>query len=326
MSEVEARTRAALHEIVGGVDVTDHDVARMEADLLTALDPRRRPGGSHVRALGPVRRRWGLAAAAVAAVAAIAGGIALSSDGWEPARPAGAPPSDQPLVPPELVGLWREVPNSPHVWEFTADGRVGWTKSANGYLSGEAIGSRVTRRVGDVLTLAPSEARPECHGDHRFVITSPMAASVTNLSTTCDVPPGWGTLLERISPETSPGDAVIPLMGARPQSTVRSVDGIRGSWLHAASGTILVVGGEKSGPWLTYLIDDDGDGSTAPDQRGLVSVRPDGSGQVRPFASADADCTPSFAGVVSDGATLSTTSGRDGCFPPGSTQVWISLN
>ena len=324
MNAVEARTREALHDAVDALGVTEADVARMQAQMLDAVRGTRRHGVSRV--LAPGRRRWGLAAAAVAVAAAIAGGLALSAEDSEPTQPAGAPASDQPLVPAELVGLWREVPNSPHVWEVTADGRIGWTGSPNGYLGGVAVGSRVTRRVGAVLTLAPSTVRPECHGEHRFVMTSPMAVSVTNLSKTCDVPPGWGARLERISPETSSGDAVVPLVASRPPSRVLSVDDLRGSWLDPASGTLLVVGGEGVGAWSTYLMDDDGDGSTAPDHRGLVSVRPDGSVQLRPFATADPSCTPSFEDVVSDAATLTTTGGGGGCFPSGSTQVWVRLN
>ena len=99
-----------------------------------------------------------------------------------------------------------------------------------------------------------------------------------------------------------------------------------GTWLHAESRTLLVIGTGYAGSSKTYIMDDDGDGSTDPDQRGVITTGPDGVVQARPTADYDPGCAPQFAAVVSDSATMTTTAGDGGCVPTGVRQTWIRLN
>jgi len=323
VNDVESRTREALHEAVDEVVVSDHDVARMEADLLSSLAGPRWSAASG-GALSRRRRRWGLAAAAVAVAAAVAGGLALSADDPEAVRPAGAPVSDRPLVPPELVGLWRNVPQSPWLWEFTSDGRMGVTQTSSGYLSGETVAKTITRRDGDrYLTVDPTDA---CSTEFRVTFTS-VGAVVTVLSGTCV--DDWGGAeydVERLWPGSVGPQALEPRYPKAAAAVRMNGNLLDGTWLHAESRTLLVIGARHAGSSLTYVMDDDGDGSTDPDQRGVLSLGADGAVRARPTAGDDRGCAPQFTTAVTDSATMTTTAGAGGCVPIGGQQTWIRLN
>jgi hypothetical protein len=74
------------------------------------------------------------------------------------------------------------------------------------------------------------------------------------------------------------------------------------------------------------VVDDDGDGSVRPDQRGMLTVDADGSVRPQTQTSSEGGCAPVFSKAISYGATLVTTSGPNGCFRAGSTQTWLRLN
>ena len=77
---------------------------------------------------------------------------------------------------------------------------------------------------------------------------------------------------------------------------------------------------------MGYLVDDDGDGPFAPDQRGTVTMAPSGATLPVPSTQTPDGCAPVFTKVTSDKATMTTTAGAGGCFPEGSTQTWVALN
>ncbi|KGN41103.1 hypothetical protein [Knoellia aerolata] len=331
MSEVEARTREALHEVVDGLGVTDHDVARMETDLLSALERPRRLGSSRVRALAPGRRRWGLAAAAVAVVAAVAGGFALTSDDREPARPAGAPtpsnlpPSDRPLVPADLVGTWQNVPDSPWVWDFTVDGRLRAVETAAAYLEG-SFEDRIVSRTGNVYTV---RAEDGCDSTWRIRTMRPGAVGITPLKNSCsqlEVPDeGDELLLERISPDPDLQGELAAVATNDDQGFLRQTYYIDGTWLHVETGTVLVVGAPWGGPVLRYVLDDDGDGATSPDQRGRVTVPETGPPVFRPDGAGSTTCELRFAASVLDKGKVSTTSEGGGCLPGPGPHTWVRI-
>lgn len=325
MTTVEGRTRYALHDVADGLDVTEADIARMEADLLPALSGPRHVAGS--RGFTPVRRRWGLAVAAVAVAAAVAGGLALSADEQDPARPAGAPPSsppssDQPLVPDDLIGTWQNVPDSPWVWEFTADGRIGVTETPGSYLEGN-LETQVISRSGDVYTLRVQEEG--CDETWRIRSAGPGRRAISFMTSTCrtTAPTEGDELhLERISPEPYlDGDLLATT--TNPADAGRTYF-IRSVWLHVETESVLVVGNPWGGSIGRYVLDDDGDGSTDPDQRGRVELPRNGLPVFRPDAGQGGDCPLAFTAVVVDRHRLTTTGPDGSCFP--GVQVWVRIS
>ena len=108
--------------------------------------------------------------------------------------------------------------------------------------------------------------------------------------------------------------------------TVTLLPQLEGTWVNEATHRVMAVGQASTGDEYIYLVDDDGDGSVRPDQRGQLTIGADGSVRPRPGTSAGEGCAPAFSKVASTGATLVTTSAANGCFPVGSTQTWLRLN
>ena len=74
-----------------------------------------------------------------------------------------------------------------------------------------------------------------------------------------------------------------------------------------------------------YILDDDGDRTVAPDQRGTVTVRPDGAIELRP--SEGTPCDTTYSRLMTTGATLAaeladSSGGRIGA----ARDTWIRLN
>ncbi|WP_404383331.1 RNA polymerase sigma factor [Knoellia locipacati] len=317
---VESRTGEALHHVVDGLSVTDDDLARMEEELFTSLvGPRERDGARRWRL------RWGLVVAAVAA-SAVAGVLAVSGDDRVAVERRTRPPaSDRPLVPVDLVGAWRAVPDSLGVWVFAADGGVGRDPGAADYLEGGDVSGRILSRSGDVYTVHSEDG---CDETVRIRERRPGAVELWALATTCDPdlgPAPEAILLERVSPDpylggelATPPPSQEP--GFLPQSSL--VDGV---WLHVESGTLLGIGQ----PWRTgvlrYTLDDDGDGKSDPDQQGRVVMSPTAPPVFRPDASTERPaCVLAFASLSILHNTMTTTTGPagGGCLPAGATQIW----
>jgi hypothetical protein len=320
VTAMEARTRSVLHRATDGLLVTEDDMDRMEGELMTLLETRPSEGRTPRRG----RWEWGVAAAAVAAL--VLGGAALwqvNHDQTAPAVPAPAPAPTWPLVPPELVGLWQNQPDSPWLWEFRADGRVLITDTVAGYLKGVSPSStRVVARRGDRLTMRDDENDASNCAPMQVAFISPERV---DLRDGCQ--PDAETLhLERISPRDPAGPALQPRFPHEVSRPVTEETQLEGSWLHVESGRLLAVGIPLVGGALTYLMDDDGDGSTHPDQRGVLTVEPDGSVRPQPKAGDAGACAPAFSKVMSTTASIITTSADGGCFPAGSTQTWLRLN
>ncbi|KRE40983.1 hypothetical protein [Knoellia sp. Soil729] len=319
MSILEARAHDAMHQVMDGLDVTDEDIGRMEDDLRAALAG---PGRLQGRRGG--RRRWRLAVAALVAVVALAAGAVLVTDDSPPARPAGAAPVEARLLPPELVGLWREVPHSPYVWQFTDDDRMGNTPTATGYLTGEIVAMAVTRRVADRYTA--TNATAACSTEFR-IRTTPAGVTVTALGGTCaDYESGDEFTLERLSPGVPRAQALVPRFPEGETVVGLPTSLLDGTWFHPESGSVLVIGRGHTGSSLTYVLDDDGDGATDPDHRGVLTVMLDRSIRGRASGTGDTGCAPQFAEVVSNAATMTTTGLDGGCVPAGTRQTWIRLN
>ncbi len=312
MNTVESSLREALHEAMDDVHVTDADVARLESAVAA-----RQAGVSHRESS---RRTWRMVALAAAVVVTAAVGVAQWRDDREPTRPAGAPQSDQPLVPGRLVGTWRNVPDSPWVWVITADGRVAAYSSADEYLAGE-FGNQVVRRSGDLFTMKAGS----CDEVWRVRSVNPGTLVSTFLESSCETPAGEELSLERISPEPYLGGALSPNAGSDDAKACCSSPFIHGIWLHVETGRVLAIGNPRGSTVVRYVLDDDGDGVTNPDQRGRVTLPEGGPPVFRPDTSDARGCVLAFSSFSIVDTTMTTTSEGGGCLPAGKVQ-WVRVS
>lgn len=322
MSTTEARLREALHDAVDALAVADDDVARLERDLFAALAGRGpRPAGMRQR-----RRRWGLVAAAAVLAAAVAGALSVTGDDRGSERlPARPPASDRPLVPAELVGTWRTVPDNRRVWAFVADGRVSVDPSAGDFLEAD-FKDRVLTRSGDLYTVHTEDG---CDETVRIRVVAPGSAALSGQRTTCDPtlgPEVEETLLERVSPQPflggelgRPRPSTEP--GFLPQSTF-----VEGVWLHVESGTLLAMGRPWRGELLRYVLDDDGDGKSDPDQAGRVIMSEAGPPVFQPDATTGVPpCRLAFTSLVVLHTTMTTRTPPGACLGTGAGQTWVRI-
>ena len=327
VTAMEARTRTALHRATDALVVTEKDMDRLEGELMTLLETR--PSEGKVARRG--RWEWGVAAAAVAAL--VLGGAALWQVNHEkttPAAPAPAPAPTWPLVQPELVGLWQNQPDSEWLWEITAEGRIQATDTAVAYLRGARVARgdeapiTIAKRAGDLYTIQTGLAGSQDECDKLRIHLE--AADAATMRPGCPNAETFVLHLERVSPRTAAAGALAPRFPTEAARTVTVTSELEGTWVNEATKQVLAVGQLASGAALTYVLDDDGDGVVDPDLRGLLTVGSDGSVRPVPGSGTGDGCAPVFTKVVSRTATLTTTSGPDGCFPTGSTQTWLRLN
>jgi hypothetical protein len=316
---MEARACAALHRVADGLLVSEQDLDRMEGTLMTLLETK--PAR---RTLPAPRRRWDWAVAAVAVLALVLGGLAL----WRVNRdttPPAAPPrtQTQPLVPPELVGVYQNQPDSEWIWEITADGRIGQVATPVDYLAGETLDDdRAYARDGELFKV---NAGP-CASTWRIESRAIGQYDLTIEADPCGDNQGAVFQLERIAPRDPAQRPLAPRFARDPQRTMDLVTQFQGTWVNTGTNQLLVVGSPQVGNGVDYLLDDDGDGSVDPDQRGVLRVGQDGTIRTEPDENSTGGCLLVFAKAVTDTATMVTTSGAGGCSQAGTTQTWLRLN
>ena len=321
MNALELRTSEALHRVADGLPVSEDDMDRMEGELMTLLETK--PSQVAV----PRRSRWDWGVAAVAAGALALGGAALWQVNHEKVSPAApAPAPTWPLVPRELVGLWQNQPDSPWLWEISADGRITSTDTPAGYLQGSDLVGTVVQRSGDRYTLAEPGATPRPAGDCTGLVLRVTGSDTLNLREVCPAGGGLDLDLERVSPRDPSTGQLEPRFPVEVERHVTLKTQLEGSWVNQESDHVLVIGLPMVDDGLSYAMDDDGDGSVRPDQRGVVSVDAAGVVRAEPEVGSEGGCAPAFSKVVSNTATLVTTSSAGGCFPEGSTQTWLRLH
>jgi hypothetical protein len=182
----------------------------------------------------------------------------------------------------------------------------------------------ITRRDGDLYTLAETSP-PRPAGDCETFRIRVVSAETATLADGCP-PSGESLLLERVSPRGASAPPLTPRFPVEAAFTVTQPLALEGTWVNQATHQVMAVGQAFADAPVTYLVDDDGDGSVRPDQRGQLTVGADGSVRPEPGTAVGGGCAPDFSKVVSTTATLVTTSGANGCFPAGSTQTWLRLN
>ena len=320
---MENRTREALHRVADGLLVSDHDMDRMEEDIMTRLDGKAAPrelGG------GP-RRRWDWVVAAIALLALAVGGMALwrADDRTPPASPSPSGTRTSGLMAPDLVGLWHNVGGS-WVWEFASDGRFGYSDTSYGYLRGEALRITTTDRRGDVYTVSEVEGAETCISEFWVRTTVPDKATITVMRSQCHGENvGSDIDLERVSPRNGTSAPLEPHLERESARAVTSVQDLFGTWVEPSSGTVLAVGGPREGEdTAAYSFDDDGDGSVSADRRGVIRLARDGS-LAEERKTGGGGCGPVFSSVRTDKATLIATTGKGGCGRAGLIQIWVRI-
>lgn len=222
------------------------------------------------------RRRLSVVAltAAAALVGAVAGGLAVRGlDGPEavPAAPADAAPTGTspvpgaPAITPEdLAGLWVIPDNGGWVWEFHADGTMGWMNPGLGADYEETY----FQVAGDILDTEVCPFRIRMTGQ------GTMTGEVVEKDGTvgdCEAGPGdpWTFIRVQPSPLSVPAFEGLALANTAEVSEESMV----GVWWREDTGQALMVTEEDGG--LVYALDDDGDIAVAPDDVGsLVLDRP----------------------------------------------------
>ena len=87
---------------------------------------------------------------------------------------------------------------------------------------------------------------------------------------------------------------------------------------------MLVVGDPGRTDALRYVLDDDGDGVTEPDQRGRVTLREGRPPVFESDAAAQPSCALIFSSIAIVRDQMTTTSPSGGCLPGSRTWVRIS--
>lgn len=316
MTPDERRLTTALRTYAGGVDVTDADLDRLEAQLDERLHP--------TRSREPRRRPWQLAVAACSVTALVLAGTALwrtSTDETLPAAPS--------VTPADLAGVWMvdEPESNGHLWHFTADGRLTASSHPDEYLALEADLERYTLGAGDALTLSDE---PGCPAKVRLTPEGTMTLAGLNASADCETfPKGTDWHFIRVSPLSVAGAALTEHPNAElPHAAAEPVfmHDVKGTWLLRGSGTLLVLRNtsEDEGE---YVADDDGDGPDLADERGIATLGPDGGLVLHPSEGAGQACDTVYERVVTTGITVEAELADSSCGRLGGAQsTWVRLN
>ncbi len=254
-----------LHQ---GLRALDREVEVTEKDVVHAQD------GFVNRRAQWVRRRRSVTALATAAVVAVAlgGAVVLQNLNDPSVEPAGPAPGDaaleqtpstgqtSSLTADDLAGFYVMTDGNGWLWEFHADGTVGWEKplTESRYEETEfTIESEVLSANGCAwhVTLTPDDT-----------LTGVIAEEEGALSD-CDAPVGEVWEWIRISPQPGPGRAsrLEGLTASDPLSL--SPFNISGLWWKEDGQVLLITGTDLN---LDYRLDDGGHLLTAPDDVGDV--------------------------------------------------------
>ena len=317
MSIDERLVTTALHAYTRDLHVTDLDLDRLEARIDERLHPA--PG------VNQGRRRWDWAVAACAVVALVLGVTALWRTRTQEAVPA--TPTPNPITSADLTGVWMvDEPGDAYLWYFTPDGRRATSDSAQRYFNLERDFEEYTLEPGGVLRFVASFA---CRAALRLTPEGRMTVTPLQDNPPCPWPVGQARHLIRVSPASVAGTAMVENTQVRAPSAPTvpaSMTDLDGTWLLAGTGTTVVV--RPSSPTDgEYILDDDGDGLHAADQRGTLTLRPGGGLVLHPTAGAALGCDTVFERVLTTGIALRMQSGVSSCGQGGGNNpTWIRLN
>ncbi len=327
MSIDERHVTTALQAYARGLDVTDADLDHLEAQLGERLHPAPRQNGP--------RHPWEWAVAACAVVALVLAVTALWRTRAQETLPATTPPPS--ITARELAGLWVvELANSDgYLWHFSGDGRRAVSRTPEQYVDLGGNFEPFTLGPGDVFTFPVDGG--SCRATVGWAGQGRMTLTPLEVQDNCPYfPDGEVWPFTRVSPASVAGTAMVRspnvTVAQLPATQQVSLDDVVGTWLLQGTGTTLVVAPGPAGR-AQYVLDDDGDGTVDPDQRGTLTLRPDGGVVLRP--STGAPCDTVYSRVANTGATLEVELDEAGCGRVGATHgawfeltrvTWIRLN
>lgn len=273
----------------------------------------------HRREHGAVRRRWGTGLVAAAAV----GGLVLAGAvGWrelqegaapQPAAPGPQLPTELPVTVDNLAGVWLTHDSSGWLWSFHRNGTVSFFNPTYQAVSDAAPVPYTVTDTGIELPEDLCDFSLQITDDGRMV-GRVVRATDSGSPCTGEERGSW----IRLSPRSDAGAAVV--FTGRPEhenseaarwhhapTPVTRVELITRAWLQQGTGRLLVVTTPEEGEAGHYVLDDDGELLTSPDDVGEVVM--DDEGNLVLTSSEESQGCPAGSRVVIPEPVLRGTAG-----------------
>ena len=273
---IDERLRSSLQTVAREVSVTPEELVHAEHRFV------------HRREQATSRRRWSTGLVATAAVGAL---VLAGIVGWrelqetaapQPAAPVPEPVAELPLDVESLAGVWLTSDFSGRLWNFHRNGTVSlvdpthrgadvegpvpYTLTPTGIELPEEMCDWALRltddgRLGGQVVRTPASGSP-CAGVDQmsWIRLSPRSEAGADLVWTGTTPEG-NTESARV--HHSPTE-------------VRGLPHVSRAWLQQGTGRLLVVTTPEDAETGRYVLDDDGELLSTPDDVGEVSIDPSG--------------------------------------------------
>lgn len=316
MSTTERRVSELLHAYGEELQMTDHDIERLEQDI-----ERQHAHDRTVRTRTARTTPIVQAAVAACAVAGVVLGILALRD-----RPAPAPSGPPPVPTSQLAGIWRLDDGSGWLWRFTPDGKLLQSRSPDLLTATVPSDASAVRPAPGGFVVQDPADDPACVGSWTATISTEgrLVAREPDETAACPGdngvvdPPAAPWLLTRVSPVSAAGAAIVPGKTVWQPRAVQAPAFLTGTWLLRGTGTLLTVDASAA-----YAVQDLGTGGGA--VTGTVAVGTDGTVTFTPKGSTSCPATyasATYSETQLDIALATGSCGRLG----GSTDSWVRLN
>jgi hypothetical protein len=328
----ERHLTTALRTYARAVEVTDADLELLESRVRERIHP------SSPR--GPRNRPWQWAVAACAVTALVLAVTAL----WRAEVRGTAPASPASITPADLAGAWLAVDEDGGgwIWYFTANGGVHQSNRVADQLDSSAFDPTsepdFTLEPGNIVSFVdyvgpgdsisseplPCRAMAGLAPEGRMTLTPISGQNLCGL-----LDDGRARHYVRVSPISVAGAALVQAPGrhgAGPAFEPEYMVDLAGTWLLKGTGTVLYVNrtGLREGE---YVLDDDGDAGTDPDEVGTVALRPNGGAVFHPTDGTGGACYRVYQRVLTTTTTFEAELDDASCgVLGGSNGTWVRLN
>lgn len=314
MNTLERRVSDALNEYGQGLDMTAHDIDRLERELEPMRERRRQQTRGRI---------WQAAVAACAVTGVVLGVLAMRNDHEPPRVPAG--PSILPTS--GLEGIWRMDDGSGYLWIFGPDGKLTMTDLPYEPLRGPdpSGGSPLIYRVApdglvvhgddDCDDVYATTMSPE--GWLRAVRTGTAGKGCRAQATTGPDSPAEVWNFTRISPVSPAGARATSLFAAGRSKPVSNLVDLTGTWLLKGTGTVLGI--TPSGKYVVHDL-----GSMTEPERGTVAVATGGSATFTPLTGSG--CPATWESITTSYNSFVGHLVTNDCGRFASNDTWIRLN
>ncbi|MGC5583716.1 hypothetical protein [Ornithinimicrobium sp. W1665] len=238
----------------------------------------------HRREQGAVRRRWGTG---LVAAAAVSGLVLAGAVGWrelqegaapQPAAPGPQLPTELPVSVDNLAGIWLTHDASGWLWSFHRNGTVSFFNPTYQAVSDEVP---VPYAVTDTGIELPDDL---CDWSLQITDDGRMVGSVVPVPDSDGGCTGGDRVSWiRLSPRSDVGAAVVytgwrehenseAARWHRSPTPVTRIELITRAWMQQGTGRLLVVTTPDGAEGGRYVLDDDGELLTSPDDVGEVAM------------------------------------------------------